>query len=71
MDSAGWDWRNNRWAKWLGKYRDGARLFSKSDLKDPDTLKRLIEGRGAVAGSDAAASSKPWRSINFVAIHDG
>lgn len=26
MDSAGWDWRNNRWAKWLGKYRDGARL---------------------------------------------
>jgi len=34
-------------------------------------LKRLVEGRGAMPGSDAPASSKPWRSINFIAIHDG
>jgi glycogen operon protein len=71
MDSPPWDWQNNRWAKWIGKYRDGTRLFSKSDLRDPGTLKRLIEGRGAVPGADGPASSKPWRSINFVAIHDG
>jgi isoamylase len=71
MDSPPWDWRNNRWAKWIGKYRDGARLFSKRDLRDPGMLKRLIEGRGAVPGTDAAAPSKPWRSINFIAIHDG
>ena len=71
MDSPPWDWRNNRWAKWIGKYRDGARVFSKSDLRDPGTLKRLIEGRGAMPGSDVPASSKPWRSINFIAVHDG
>ena len=71
MDSPPWDWRNNRWAKWIGRYRDAARLFSKSDLRDPGTMKRLIEGRGAVPGADAPASSKPWRSINFIAIHDG
>jgi len=71
MDSAGWDFSNNRWAKWVGKYRDDARLFSKSDLRNPGLLKQLIEGRGAVPDSNAPASSKPWRSINFVAIHDG
>jgi glycogen operon protein len=71
MDSAEWDWSNNRWAKWVGKYRDDARLFAKSDLRNPGVLKQLIEGRGAVPDSNAPASSKPWRSINFVAIHDG
>jgi glycogen operon protein len=71
MDSAGWDFRNNRWAKWVGKYRDDARLLSESDLRNPGLLKQLIEGRGAVPGSSDPASSKPWRSINFVAIHDG
>ena len=71
MDSAGWDFSNNRWAKWVGKYRDDARLFSESDLQNPGLLKQLIEGRGAVPDSSAPASSKPWRSINFVAIHDG
>jgi isoamylase len=39
MDSPPWDWTNNRWAKWIGNYRDGARLFSKSDLRDPGKLK--------------------------------
>jgi len=71
MDSAGWDWTNNRWAKWVGKYRDDARQFSESNLRNPGLLKQLIEGRGAVPDSSAPASSKPWRSINFVAIHDG
>jgi isoamylase len=71
MDSAGWDFSNNRWAKWLGKYRDDARLFSQSNLRDPGLLKQLIEGRGAVPNSGAPASSKPWRSINFLAVHDG
>jgi isoamylase len=71
MDSPPYDWRNNRWAKWLGRYRDAARRFSKSDLRDPVTLKHLIEGRDAVSGSEAPASSKPWRSIAFVTIHDG
>jgi isoamylase len=71
MDSAGWDGSNNRWAKWIGKYRDDARLFSESSLRNPGVLKQLIEGRGAVPDSSAPASSKPWRSINFVAIHDG
>ena len=71
MDSAGWDFSNNRWVKWVGKYRDDARQFSESDLRNPSLLKRLIEGRGAVPNSGAPASSKPWRSINFVAIHDG
>jgi isoamylase len=71
MDSAGWDFRNNRWAKWLGKYRDDARLFSQSNLRNPGLLKQLIEGRGAVPNSSAPASSKPWRSINFLAVHDG
>ena len=71
MDSAGWDASNNRWAKWVGKYRDDARQFSESDLRNPGLLKQLIEGRGAVPGSSAPASSKPWRSINFVAVHDG
>jgi isoamylase len=71
MDSAGWDFSNNRWAKWLGKYRDDARLFSQSNLRNPGLLKQLIEGRGAVPGSSAPASSKPWRSINFLAVHDG
>lgn len=71
MDSAPWDFRNNRWAKWVGRYRDDARLFSESDLQNPGLLKQLIEGRGAMPGSSEPASSKPWRSINFVAIHDG
>jgi isoamylase len=71
MDSAGWDFSNNRWAKWVGKYRDDARLFSQSNLRNPGLLKQLIEGRGAVPNSSAPASSKPWRSINFLAVHDG
>jgi glycogen operon protein len=71
MDSAGWDCSNNRWAKWVGKYRDDARLFSQSNLRNPGLLKQLIEGRGAVPDSSAPASSKPWRSINFLAVHDG
>jgi glycogen operon protein len=66
-----WERRNNRWAKWVGKYRDEARLFSDGDLRDPAALKRLIEGRGAVPGSQLLTSSKPWRSINYLAIHDG
>jgi isoamylase len=71
MDSPPWNSQNNRWAKWVGRFRDDARLFSKSDLRDAGTFKRLIEGHGAVPGSDAPASSKPWRSVNFVSIHDG
>jgi glycogen operon protein len=72
MDSAGWSYRNNRWAKWLGKYRDKARKFSKSALLDQRMLKQLIEGYGSVSdGYGAVASTQPWRSINMLAIHDG
>ncbi|MBE2258296.1 MAG: hypothetical protein IAE88_05535 [Rhodobacteraceae bacterium] len=72
MDSNGWSADNNRWAKWLGRYRDKVRRFSQSALKDPGAFKQLIEGRGAVSDGDGpAASSRPWRSINLVAVHDG
>ena len=72
MDSGGWSADNNRWAKWLGRYRDKVRRFSQSALKDPATFKQLIEGYGAVGdGNGPAASSRPWRSINLVAVHDG
>lgn len=69
MDNMAWNASNNRWAKWLGKYRDKVRLFSKSALKDRTVFKRLIEGQGDTGGGPA--SSKPWRSINVLAVHDG
>ena len=72
MDSDGWSADNNRWAKWLGHYRDKVRRFSQSSLNDPDAFKQLIEGRGSVSrGAGPAASSRPWRSINLLAVHDG
>lgn len=72
MDSSGWGAENNRWAKWLGRYRDKVRRFSQSGLKDPGAFKQLIEGYGSVSDGDgAAASSRPWRSINLLAVHDG
>ena len=61
---------NNRWAKWMGKYRDHIRNSSKSSLNNRTVFKRLIEGRGD-AGGGAPASTKPWRSVNFLAVHDG
>ena len=71
-DNVGWSADNNRWAKWLGRYRDKMRRFSKSDLRSPGEFKQLIEGRGAISdGQGPAASSRPWRSINFLAVHDG
>jgi glycogen operon protein len=70
MDNYGWSHANNRWAKWLGQYRDKVRRFSASGLRDPNVFKRMIEGYGQnEAGSPA--STKPWRSVNFVAVHDG
>jgi isoamylase len=71
MDSHGWSQHNNRWAKWLGAYRDQVRLFSQSQLKSPTDFKRLIEGHGATGRGSGAASSRPWRSVNLVAVHDG
>ncbi|MBV8223681.1 MAG: hypothetical protein JO232_00655 [Verrucomicrobia bacterium] len=70
MDSGNWNYGNNRWTKWLGKYRDDIRNFSKSTLGNRTTFKRLIEGRGNTAAG-GPASTKPWRSINFLAVHDG
>jgi glycogen operon protein len=70
MDNYGWDFHNNRWTKWLGKYRDDIRHFSKSTLQNRTVFKRLIEGRGD-AGNGGPASTKPWRSVNFLAVHDG
>jgi glycogen operon protein len=72
MDSpgSGFGHHNNRWAKWIGKYRDEVRRFSKSSLSNRTAFKRLIEGRGD-DGSGGPASSKPWRSVNFLAVHDG
>lgn len=67
-----WSHANNRWAKWLGRYRDNIRRFSQSGLRDKRVFKQLIEGYGAVSdGHGAPASTKPWRSVNLVAIHDG
>lgn len=72
MDSAGWDYRNNRWTKWLGKYRDKARKFSRTALLDQRMLKQLIEGYGSVSDNyGKGASSRPWRSVNILAVHDG
>ncbi len=72
MDSGPWDRQNNRWAKWLGRYRDKVRLFSSAGLRDRRAFKQLIEGYGSIsAGYGAPASSLPGRSVNFVAVHDG
>ncbi len=72
MDGGGWNADNNRWAKWLGRYRDQIRRFSASGLSDRRAFKQLIEGRGAVAdGFGPPASSRPWRSVNILAVHDG
>lgn len=72
MDNYGWSHDNNRWAKWIGQYRDQVRKFSASELKDRRTFKRLIEGYGLTGDSAGSpASTKPWRSVNFVAVHDG
>ena len=70
MDGAGWGAHNNRWAKWLGRYRDGVRRFSKSSLNNRSLFKRFIEGYGE-SGNNGPASSKPWRSSNCIAVHDG
>lgn len=72
MDNYGWNYTNNRWAKWIGKYRDKIRKFSKSDLRNRTAFKQLIEGYGSVSDTTGgAASTKPWRSVNFLAVHDG
>jgi glycogen operon protein len=72
MDNHGWSYLNNRWTKWLGKYRDQMRRFSASGLKNRTAFKQLIEGYGSVGdGIASPASSKPWRSVNFLAVHDG
>ena len=70
MDNADWGHHNNRWAKWIGRYRDNVRRFSKSGLRNRTAFKQLIEGRGD-GGSGGPASSRPWRSVNFLAVHDG
>ena len=70
MDNFGWGHGNNRWAKWVGQYRDRMRRFSQSNLRDRTAFKRLIEGYGLTA-QGSPASTKPWRSVNFVAVHDG
>ncbi len=72
MDSGPWSHSNNRWAKWLGRYRDKVRRFSSSGLRDRRAFKQLIEGYGSVSDNyGASASSRPWRSVNVVAVHDG
>ena len=47
------------------------RLFSQSQLRSPVDFKRLIEGYGATGRGGGPASSRPWRSVNFIAVHDG
>jgi isoamylase len=72
MDSLEWSSANNRWSKWIGKYRDKVRKFSASNLRNRTAFKQLLEGFGSVSDSiGPAASTKPWRSINFLAVHDG
>lgn len=70
MDNYGYSHANNRWAKWIGRYRDHIRRFSSSTLQNRTVFKRLIEGRGD-AGTGGSASTQPWRSVNFLAVHDG
>ncbi len=70
MDSGPYDANDNRWTKWLGQYRDKVRNFSKSTLNHRSSFKHLIEGHGET-GNGAVASSRPWRSVNFLAAHDG
>jgi isoamylase len=70
MDNFGWSQDNNRWAKWIGQYRDRVRQFSQSELRHRGAFKRLIEGYGLTAAG-APASTRPWRSVNFIAVHDG
>ena len=45
------------------------RGFSKSTLRTP-RLKRHLEGRG-LQRRKGPASSRPWRSVNILAVHDG
>lgn len=72
MDNFGWNHTNNRWAKWIGKYRDHIRRFSASNMRNRHAFKQLIEGYGVVSDEGGSpASTKPWRSINFLAVHDG
>lgn len=72
MDNYGWSHENNRWAKWLGKYRDKIRRFSSSSLRSRSDFKQLIEGYGSVSDSGGSpASTRPWRSVNVLAVHDG
>lgn len=73
MDSDPWSFANNRWAKWLDTYRDKIRRFSASSLRSKSSLKQLLEGFG-FGNNDSIgnhASSKPWRSVNLIAVHDG
>jgi glycogen operon protein len=70
MDNYGYSYRNNRWAKWVGRFRDEIRSFSKSSLRNRSAFKRHLEGYGS-NGGNGAASSKPWRSVNILAVHDG
>jgi glycogen operon protein len=72
MDNFGWNHTNNRWAKWIGRYRDKIRKFSASGLRQRTAFKQLIEGYGSVGDTlGAATSTKPWRSVNLLAVHDG
>lgn len=70
MDDGAWSYGNNRWTKWLGRYRDNIRRFSSSGLRNKKMFKQLVEGYGAT-DSGSVASSKPWRSINMLTCHDG
>ena len=64
MDNYGYNANNNRWAKWVGKFRDEIRNFSKSTLTSRSAFKRHLEGYGSNGGK-GPASSRPWhRSIS-------
>ena len=70
MDNYGYNANNNRWAKWVGRFRDDIRNFSKSTLLSRSAFKRHLEGYGS-NGGNGPASSRPWRSVNILAVHDG
>jgi pullulanase/glycogen debranching enzyme len=42
MDNYGWSHANNRWAKWLGQYRDQMRRFSQTGFRSRKAFKWLI-----------------------------
>jgi isoamylase len=71
MDLGPYNAGNNRWAKWVSGFRQNIRKFADGKLANPLLFKQLIEGYGTRPDSPGPVSSRPPRSVNYVAVHDG